>query len=292
MKIHTLEYVDYLLEVEFDQPDASFNTTENPNIYPNILRPYKIHKEKDKIHKEKDKIFFAYKVSSHGKTLRNYINQKHNLNNSVLRSSIRNTFYKRPIITHIDILLQLIKSYELLLGKNNLIPLIDINPDLIWIDYNNDYTVKIQILDVLNNMPVYNYDHKIYWSPEVLGEYLNNIYSNINSVNNIRPINNLNQTNINKLNRVNTRRSSLNVIYSIGLVFYFIIKGKDPFHGYRIYNNDHLVLTDIKPLYKEIISIATNNDPKNRPTLSEWHNTIINLNSQKKKYFCLNIINI
>jgi hypothetical protein len=259
-KVHTHvhELVDYLLPVESDE--IIFDILDDPRM----LTPYRTVRENGQQ-------YLVYRPTSFGKTLRSYMTDVNKLRKF---TTFRTSFTKRATLSHIELLLKLIEIYEFVLSKNRLLSPSHINPDLVWIDYDELGGIRVQILDLVNSNPVYDHNEKLYWSPEMLSKYTAVTYYNVD-----RQL---------SLKRCDTRPSTMSTVYSLGLLLYFIISAEDPFVGSRVNVNERPPsLLWINPTYGRLIFIATHHDPKQRPTLSEWRDTILSLTSPVKNKCCL-----
>ncbi len=242
---------------------------------PHILSPYRTFKEGP--YK-----YLVYHVTTRGKTLREFIAE---VNNKPERRSFRISLRKQYHIhmNPLDILLKLIDVCEYLLNTNRLLSQSHINPDLIWIDYDANNNITLRLLDIMD-CDVANEDinETMYLSPELLGKRNYLMYMTSPDSNDKNKI-------IHKpssLNRYDTRPSSLSSVYSIGLVFYFIVNNADPYEGSRIHVEERPRLTGTSPLYSKIIWIATNNNPKERPTLKEYREIVVLLRNPKNSLCC------
>ena len=256
-KIHTLEYVDYKLPVE--TADIVLETIYDPRI----LAPYTTLKEQGQQ-------YLVYRPTTYGQTLRSYIVE---INKLRRLTSLRSTFSKQATITPIKLLLRLVDVYEYLMSRNRLLSPSHINPDLIWIDFDAEGTIQIQLLDIANANPICEHNEKLYWSPEMLSKYSAVAYYNIDKQLTLK--------------RCDTRPSAMSTVYSLGLVLYFIVSGKDPFEGSRVnvYERPPSLLS-FNPIYGKLIWIATNSDPKQRPTLAEWRTTIERMDDNRISSGC------
>lgn len=258
-KIHTHvhELVDYRLPIESDE--IIFDTINDPRM----LTPYSTVRENGQQ-------YLVYRPTSFGKSLRSYITDVNKLRKF---TTFRTSFVKRANFTHLELLLRLIDIYEFLLSKNRLLSPSHINPDLVWVDYDESGTIRIQLLDIVNATPMYEHNEKLYWSPEMLSKYSAVTYYNVDKQLSLK--------------RCDTRPSAMSTVYSLGLILYFIISAEDPFYDSRVNVNERppsLLL--INPLYGRLIFIATHHDPKQRPTLSEWRETVLQMNSPTKTLCC------
>ena len=141
---------------------------------------------------------------------------------------------------------------------------------------------------------------KNYWSPELLGKYNHaTFYANdfaiaheLKNANGIQPQGSLNSNSMTKLKRYNTRPSTLSCVYSLGLVFYFIVAKHDPFHEKRIHVLDRpeidVIKYSINPIFAKRIWTATEPELNNRPTMNDWKESILgDLNADLSKRTCI-----
>jgi len=214
-----------------------------------VMYPYKTERG------EHGDIELVYKVSDGGSTLRDFVTKLH-----TVKPTKRISFRREKAINPLDILLELIDVYDSLLSSNKITSQSFINPDLIWIT--KDHHIKVIYtwdLDIITD-----HNLKLYWAPELLGKHTQLMYANIDA-------------GIQKqvtLKRYDTRPSTMSCVYSLGLVFYFMIMGDDPYDGHRIHVYDRPTLTLINPIYGRLIWNATTADVKQRPTMKEWREMI------------------
>lgn len=242
---------------------------------PHILSPYRTFKEGP--YK-----YLVYHVTTRGKTLREFIAE---VNKKPERRSFRASFKKQDHVrmNPLDILLKLIYACEDLLNTNRLLSQSHINPDLIWIDYDATNNITLRLLDIMDyDVAKEDVNETIYLSPELLGKRNHLMYMKSSNLLETHP----QVQKRSSLNRYDTRPSALSSVYSIGLVLYFIVNNKDPYEGYRIHANERPRLIDTPTVYSKLIWIATNDNPKERPTLKEFREIVINTRNQKTSLCC------
>jgi hypothetical protein len=251
-KIHTI--TDYKFPVLCAETIVLDETEETDTEF--MLKPYSTYKEG--VYK-----YLVYKVTTQGKTLREFITE---VNKQPIRTSFRSSIRKREHkLNPLELLLKLIDICEGLLVRNKLLSQSHINPDLLWVDFDKNNNIQIKLLDILDcDVANENIKETLYLSPELLGKRNHALY---------------NKTDTKKisLNRYDTRPSTLSSVYSIGLVLYFIVSNADPYEGSRVDVNERPHLNEIQPTYAKLIWIATNADPKERPTLSEYRDIATNM---------------
>lgn len=269
-KIFTI--TDYKFPVFYGE-NITLNEPDENN--PHILSPYRTFKEG---HYK----YLVYHVTTRGKTLREFIAE---VNKPQERKSFRTSFRRQQNVrmNPLDLLLKLIDACEDLLNKNRLLSQSHINPDLIWIDYDVHNNISVRLLDIMD-YDVANEDinESIYLSPELLGKRNHLMY--IKSSNSLETHPQVQKRS--SLNRYDTRPSTLSSVYSIGLVMYFIVNNTDPYEGSRIHANERPRLIDTPTVYSKLIWIATNDNPKERPTLKEFREIVINTRNQKTSLCC------
>ena len=270
-KINTV--ADYRIQVYYKDAPILSGGDNNPHS----ISPYRIHREGYNV-------YLVYLVTNRGKTLRSFIDDINKQRQpSSFRKTFRSTFHRNARINTLDLLLKLIDTCEYLLSNNKLLSQAHINPDLIWIDYDNNNNIIIQWLDILEcDTACEKRSETIYWCPELLRKRNHMLYFN-NQISDTH----LDNTQIKKqisLKRYDTRPSTLSTVYSLGLVLYFIVTATDPYVGSRIHVDERPDLIKISPLYNKIIWTATHPDPKDRPTLKEFHEMVINARTPKSKW--------
>ena len=226
--------------------------------HPNILIPYKASIDAD------SQLFLHYNnINDSGMTLNNFI---HLVNTS--KMNIRKTIYNAlHRIQPIAVILQLIEIYEFMLSSNMLIGKSNVNPDNIWVEREHNGKLKISVLytaeSIIDNKFRNNSGRK-YWSAETMNEYNNITYYNDGST--TKPM----------LTRNDTRPSPISLVYSLGLILYFMVEGHDAFEEHRIdvYETPHLSRR-VNPFIARLIYSATTPDYKLRPSLAEWKQQIM-----------------
>ena len=247
-------------------------TAPNENN-PYLLSPYRTFKEG--LYK-----YLVYHVTTRGKTLREFID---GISKPPDRRTLRNSFRRqtRVRVNPLDLLLKLIDACEGSLHENTLLSQSHINPDLIWIDYDANNNINVRLLDIMEyNVANEDINETMYLSPELLGKRNYLMYMVNSDSSDSHPTIQKRSS----LNRYDTRPSTLSSVYSIGLVLYFIINNSDPYEGSRIHVNDRPRLTDIPPVYSKLIWIATNDNPKERPTLKEFREIVVNMRNPKSSF--------
>lgn len=260
-----------------------------------ILSPYKVTKM------SKHSVMLTYKVTPHGSTLREYINQQnnhvkhtkqHDMNAiNKLGDVIRTTLMRPPhALKPSEMILIIIDAYSYMMKNNLLISQNTINPDSIWVDRDADGKMCVYVIDMLD--PLFKSLHsgnQNYWSPEMLGKYNYVMYYQDENTN---PYNG---TSVRTLKRSETRCSTLGLVYSLGLILYLIVVKRDLFSEdeprFSIY--ELVGITDITdPKYKTIISMAIEPELTKRPRLEEWRDLVIRMlnpysvSNKTAKIFC------
>ncbi len=249
--------------------------------HPNIISPVNVVREKGNF-------WFLYKVYANGMTLRNWI---HSINNPTqpknsIRTTLRKTLFQhRRKINHLDIILKLIDACEFMLANNMSFGQSNINPDLIWIEYDSSNNLQVRLLNTFESMgkDIYGcvFCDNHYWSPELISKY-NHIKYYDSEPDPMYIIDTIHADFIEQhkpLKRYNTRPSTLSSVYSLGLILYFITNNEDPFIGTRVHPYDRpyeSTSNDKHPNISTLIRNVTNPDIKERPTMQEWKVQIIN----------------
>jgi hypothetical protein len=237
---------------------------QNIPPHPSILSPFNIIKE--------DGVwYFLYKVETNGMTLRNWINPTNTHKSSFVRKTI---FVRRRKMHNLDIMLNLIDTYEFMLSNNISFGQSNINPDLIWVEYDASHNIHFRVLNTLESMAYgCGSTDKNYWSPELIGKY--------NHVNYYDTAETTAVTKQKSLKRYNTRPSTLSSVYSLGLILYFLTYKDDPFTELRLDPYDRPTESaNGNGRISALIRSATTPDIKERPTMQEWKTQIID--SRKK----------
>ena len=106
-------------------------------------------------------------------------------------------------------------------------------------------------------------DNKQYWSAEYISEYSNLMFYNSDSIR--KPT----------LTRCDTKPTPISIVYSLGLILYFIVEHHDPYPDGRLHSNERpFFRTQLNERYKKYICLATEPDIRKRPTMREWKDTI------------------
>jgi len=264
---------DYKIQVYYKYTPLIIGHDENSHS----ISPYRLHREGYNA-------YLVYHVTNNGKTLRSLIESIHQpRKKSSLRKTLRQTFSRGLRIDPLDLLIKLIDTCENILISNKLLLQAHINPDLIWIDYDNNQNIIVKWLDILEcDTACEKCGKTIYLSPELLSKQNCMMYFNMR-LNDTRP--DTTQTNKQRmLKRYDTRPSTLSTVYSLGLIMFFIITATDPYVGSRIHVDERPDLTKISHLYNKIIWIATHPDPKDRPTLKEFREMVVILKMPMSKW--------
>jgi hypothetical protein len=244
-----------------------------------ILSPYKVTKV------SKYSVKLTYRVTRHGSTLREYINEQAKHMNKdhdqtrldKLGQVIRTTFMGGPlhVLKPPEMILTIIDAYSYMMKNNLLISQNTINPDSIWVDRDSNGKMCVYVIDMLD--PLFKTLHsgnQNYWSPEMLGRYNYVMYYQE------EPANIYNSTSIRTLKRSETRCSTLGIVYSLGLILYYIVAKHELFTEdeprFSIY--ELVGITNITdPKYKTIISLAIEPELTKRPRLEEWRDLIVRI---------------
>lgn len=258
-KVYTIENVDFIIPI-IKNKDVILNENQNDSS----IIPYRTYR--DGIY-----TYLVYSVTKSGKTLRHFIKD---LNAAKPKHSFRQSFRKQLVLNPVDILLQLIDACDYLLTNNKILSQSHINPDLIWVEYDHDKKITVKFIDTLDFSIMTDICgmETMYLSPELLGKH-NHLTFYAEESNTINK-----QT---SLKRYDTRPSTISSVYSLGLVMYFMIKNEDPYIGSRVHVSERPHLGHMNPDYSKLIYIATNPDPKHRPTLKEFRELIIDMKTPK-----------
>lgn len=262
-KIYPIENVDFKLPI-IKNKDVILNEEHNDSS----IIPYRTYR--DGIY-----TYLVYSVNKNGKTLRQFIKD---LNTQKPKRSFRQSFRKQLVLHPVDILVQLIDACDYLLANNKILSQSHINPDLIWVEYDHDKNISVKFIDTLDFSVIMDIcgQGTMYLSPELLGKQ-NHITFYAEESNHI-----------NKqisLKRYDTRPSTISSVYSLGLVMYFMVTHEDPYIGSRIHVSERPHLGhNMNPDYSKLIYVATEPDPKHRPTLKEFRELIMNMKKPKSMW--------
>jgi hypothetical protein len=198
-------------------------------------------------------------------TLREFIDHVNSSKVNV-RTTVYNALHR---VKPIAIILELIQIYEFMLSKNMLIGQSSINPDNIWIEREQNGQLKIFVLYTLESHIECHFRTntcKKYLPSEIIKEHMSILDNELT-----KP----------KLTRIDTRVTPINIVYSLGLVLYFIVSGKDAFDRYRFDPYEKPFMGQgINAVVSKLIVSATDPDYKNRPSLSEWKTQMTERKSQ------------
>ena len=228
----------------------------NQSKHPHVMYPFDISFDGHNS-------YLHYHVSDDGMTLREFIDFIYNPRKK-LRATIFNTLHRvRPI----DIILQLVDAYEFMLEKNMLVGQSNVNPDCIWVDRTVSGDITVFVLDTLETVIDNKYrivdDNNQYWSAEYISEYSNLMFYNSDSIR--KPT----------LTRCDTKPTPISIVYSLGLILYFIVEHHDPYPDGRLHSNERpLFRAQLNERYKKCVSLATEPDIRKRPTMREWKDMI------------------
>jgi hypothetical protein len=211
-------------------------------------------------------LYLHYLVSERGSSLRTFINEVNHP-----KRGIRASFVRPNNISPIDVILQVIDAL-LFMSKNRMLDgNTNINPDFIWVDYDVDGKIVVSVIDTMETIIEEKYrvvnENKQYWSAECLKEHILSCGEETKSV--------MRKT---SLSRMDTVPSSFSLVYSLGLVLYFISQNHDPYEdGVRIYPDErpnligHLNNRKVAGL----VWVATEPDTRNRPTLADFRKLVV-----------------
>jgi len=212
----------------------------------------------------------AYKVTSKGTTLRNYILDKSSASHTGrLTARISGLFRHKKRLSPIQIMMHLIDGYEFLLKNHMLTGQSNINPDSIWIEPDDNGNMIAFVINTVEFITMNEYDlNTAYWSPEMLSKY-NHVAFYDDTPASFQSLSS-------KMKRTDTRPSTISVVYSLGLVLYFIIVQRDPFEGTRVnvYDKPPLHFIHDERMKLNILK-ALDSDMRERPTLQQYREYLL-----------------
>ena len=229
---------------------TNIDISKLPN-HPNILFPQNADKQYNKV-------VLSYNVLANGSTLREFINK-----GKTTRLSVRKIHVWSPT----DIILQIISACEFMATNNLITHKTNFNPDKIWLQYNEHGKLCAFVIYAFENVTDQNdllyldERSKNYWAPEILRKH--------------------NQTRFyydreppivkheSVLIRRNTLASTLQIVYSLGLILYFIVYKEDAFPELRIHEDDMPSFRSINK-YTDYIKVVVQPEAKDRMTLTDW----------------------
>jgi len=290
-KIHDNIYEKITYTIELSSVSEPINKLADyieqlPN-HPNILNPTNVTCD------AKNTVYLHYSVFANGTTLRSWINSINSIKQG-FRTTIRKTLHLSPMklkINPLDIMMQLIEACEFMLSKNMLVGQSSIDPDFIWIEYDESQKLHVRILntieasstDILDSI----HKNKVYWSPEMISKYNHKMFYSDNEIQIPQCV--MNYKSAREFKRYDTRPSTLSSVYSLGLILYYITMNEDPFVGHRVCADERpLRMYEINMNVSKLVWSATEQDIKMRPTLQEWKKQIVAAaTNYNKKYSCV-----
>ena len=260
MKIHANYEYKIMISDYYTQDIAQIDAEiDKQKTHRNVLSPCSVS-QKGKC------LYLHYLMSDRGSSLRTFINEVNRP-----KHGIRASFARPTYISAVDILLQVIDAL-LFMSKNRMLDgNTNINPDFIWVDYDIDGKIVVSVIDTMETVIEERYrianENKQYWSAECLKEHI--IFCDEQT----QPI--LRKT---TLSRMDTVPSSFSLVYSLGLVLYFISQNHDPYEdGVRIYPDERPNLIGHLNNRKvaSLVWVATEPDTRNRPSLVEFRKLVM-----------------
>lgn len=281
-----LRRVEYIIEIANPSSDPIDVNLAIPFLpmHPFILHPTKC------IRLNKSIIQLVYDVSRQGMTLRSFVEaqrrakKEHSLY-SRMSSRLLHTAHLDPIPT----MMRLIDGYEQLIEYHVIVGHSTVNPDCIWIEPDQTGRMCSYVINTMesymqvstptagfvdNNISVSSLSDRTFWPPEILGKYNHRVF--FSDGEDERTIARLTSTiRVRPFNRSNTRSSAITIVYSLGLVMFYMITKSPPFDGTRLDVDERPAMCMIEnSRHRKIIEIAINADPKHRPTLAEFRDII------------------
>lgn len=257
MKIQaTREYKYLISDFYVKNLDAINDAIPDVPVHPNILVPHMVTLEDTCL-------YLHYTVCASGMTLRDFI--QHVSSSKVnVRTTVYNALHR---VKPVAMILELIQIYEFMIANNMLVGQSSINPDNIWVEREQNGHLKIFVMYTLEcniECQFRKNTCKKYLPSEIIKEHNGLLCNEVT-----KP----------KLTRIDTRATSINVVYSLGLVLYFIASGHDAFDRYRFDPYEKPFLGNgMNALVSKLITSATEPDYTNRPSLIEWKQLMMNDN--------------
>ncbi len=213
-------------------------------------------------------LYLHYTVCLTGMTLREFIEEANTPKINV-RTTVYNALHRvKPVAT----ILELIDIYEFMISKNMLIGQSNINPDNIWVEREHNGHLKIFVLYTLESHVECQFRTNTcrkYLPSEIIKEHhslMDNEFT--------KP----------KFTRVDTRATPISIVYSLGLILYFVATGRDAFDKYRFDPFEKPTIRNgMNRLVSKLILSATEPDYSHRPSLTEWKQQMVD----RKKIACI-----
>ena len=241
-KIHTIEIFT----------KTKIDITNMPS-HPNILFPFNAEKKYNTV-------ILSYNVLDNGLTLRDFIQ-------NCKKQPTRFTLRKINLWNPNDIMLQIISACEFMVKNNLLSPQTNINPNNIWIQYNEEGKMCVYEIynfeNIIEEIQLSHLDERSrnYWAPEILRKYNHVRFFETPYIEPISKYSSL-------LTRRNTTPSTLEIVYSLGLILYFIVYKEDAFPELRIHEYDWPNFHSVNK-YNRNIKLAIQPEIKDRLSLTE-----------------------